>query len=105
MTEHAPVPARADDVWTQLKKLTAARIGLARSGAALATKPLLDFRLAHARARDAVYETLDEPRLVTDLKNFGVPVVSVFSAAPDRKSYLMQPDLGRTLGRTTSRGP
>jgi len=97
--DDAPLPARDDDVWTRLKKLTVARIGLARSGAALATKPLLDFRLAHARARDAVYETLDEPRLVTDLKKFGLPVVSVSSAAPDRKSYLMQPDLGRTLGR------
>jgi ethanolamine ammonia-lyase small subunit len=98
--ETAPVPARDEEIWTELRKLTAARIGLARSGAALATKPLLDFRLAHARARDAVYETLDEARLVAGLKNFGLPVVSVSSAAPDRKSYLMQPDLGRTLGRT-----
>ena len=98
--EDAPVPARDDDVWTQFRKHTVARIGLARSGAALATKPLLDFRLAHARARDAVYETLDEARLVAGLKNFGLPVISVSSAAPDRKSYLMQPDLGRTLGRT-----
>jgi ethanolamine ammonia-lyase small subunit len=95
-----PVPARDKEIWTELRKLTAARIGLARSGAALSTKPLLDFRLAHARARDAVYETLDETRLVAGLKNFGLPVVSVSSAAPDRRSYLMQPDLGRTLGRT-----
>ncbi len=98
--EDAPVPACDNDVWTQFRKHTVARIGLARSGAALATKPLLDFRLAHARARDAVYETLDEARLVAGLKKFDLPVVSVSSAAPDRKSYLMQPDLGRTLGRT-----
>ena len=98
--EDAPVPACDDDVWTQFRKHTVARIGLARSGSALATKPLLDFRLAHARARDAVYETLDEARLVAGLKNFGLPVIGVSSAAPDRKSYLMQPDLGRTLGRT-----
>ncbi|MGZ3359792.1 MAG: ethanolamine ammonia-lyase subunit EutC [Xanthobacteraceae bacterium] len=95
-----PVPARDKEIWTELRKLTAARIGLARSGAALSTMPLLDFRLAHVRARDAVYETLDEARLVAGLKNFGLPVVSVSSAAPDRKSYLMQPDLGRALGRT-----
>ena len=99
--ETAPVPAHDEEIWTQLRKLTAARIGLARSGAALSTKPLLDFRLAHARARDAVYETLDEARLVAGLKNFGLPVVSVSSAAPDRKSYLMQPDLGRTLATDT----
>lgn len=100
MTDTKPVPARDKEIWTELRKLTAARIGLARSGPALSTKPLLDFRLAHARARDAVYETLDEARLVAGLKNFGMPVVSVSSAALDRKSYLMQPDLGRTLGRT-----
>jgi ethanolamine ammonia-lyase small subunit len=99
--ETEPVPAHDEEIWRQLRKLTAARIGLARSGAALATKPLLDFRLAHARARDAVYETLDEARLVAGLKSFGLPVVSVSSAAPDRKSYLMQPDLGRTLATDT----
>ena len=99
--ETAPVPAHDKEIWTQLRKLTAARIGLARSGAALATKPLLDFRLAHARARDAVYETLDKARLVAGLKSFGLPVVSVSSVAPDRKSYLMQPHLGRTLATDT----
>jgi len=88
---------RPDDPWASLRALTAARIGLARSGASLATRPLLEFRLAHARARDAVHEPLDEAKLIADLETLGLPVLSVASAAKDRTQYLMRPDLGRTL--------
>jgi ethanolamine ammonia-lyase small subunit len=88
---------RPVDIWAGLRRLTAARIGLARSGASLATGPLLDFKLAHARARDAVREPLDQARLVADLKGLRVPVRTVASAAGDRQTYLMRPDLGRRL--------
>lgn len=89
--------AESDDVWAPLRRLTAARIGLARSGASLATAPLLEFALAHARARDAVREPLDERRLAADLAPLGGPVLAVASAAADRQTYLMRPDLGRRL--------
>jgi ethanolamine ammonia-lyase small subunit len=88
---------RGDELWDGLRRLTAARIGLARTGASLATGPLLDFRLAHARARDAVLEPLDEARLARDLDSLGAPVVSVSSAASDRQTHLMRPDFGRRL--------
>lgn len=86
-----------DTLWADLRQLTAARIGLKRSGASLATGPLLDFRLAHARARDAVHEALDDRRLMDDLARLGLPVIDIASAADNRTTYLMRPDLGRQL--------
>jgi ethanolamine ammonia-lyase small subunit len=87
----------SEDPWATLRRLTAARIGLARSGASLATGPLLEFRLAHARARDAVHAPLGEARLRADLATLGLPVLMVASAVRDRPQYLMRPDLGRRL--------
>jgi ethanolamine ammonia-lyase small subunit len=86
-----------EELWRAMRRLTSARIGLRRAGASLATEPLLNFRLAHARARDAVHEQLDESRLAAELAAIGEPVVAVASAAKDRQSYLMRPDLGRRL--------
>ncbi len=86
-----------DGLWADLRRLTAARIGLRRTGASLATAPLLDFRLAHSRARDAVHEAFDQARLVAELGRLGLPVLAVASAANDRQRYLMRPDLGRCL--------
>jgi ethanolamine ammonia-lyase small subunit len=97
-----PQRTPADDArWADLRRLTAARIGLKRTGASLATGPLLDFQLAHARARDAVHAPFDAARLAADfaagLAEPAVPVLTVASAAPDRQRYLMRPDLGRQL--------
>jgi ethanolamine ammonia-lyase small subunit len=86
-----------DGLWVALRRLTPARIGLRRTGASLATKPLLDLQLAHARARDAVHEPLDEPRLIAELAELGLPVLSVASASKDRQQYLRRPDVGRRL--------
>jgi ethanolamine ammonia-lyase small subunit len=85
-----------DPLWSALRRLTAARIGLDRAGASLATAPLLAFKLAHARARDAVLAPLDAARLAADLAGLG-DVLAVSSAAPDQRAYLMRPDLGRRL--------
>jgi ethanolamine ammonia-lyase small subunit len=81
-----------------LRGLTPARIGLERSGASLATRPLLDFSLAHARARDAVHEALDDARLAAAAGALAPPVLVLGSAARDRRTYLLRPDLGHRLG-------
>ncbi len=80
-----------------LRRHTAARIGLARAGASLSTAPLLEFQLAHARARDAVQARLDAERLAADCAGLGLPVLTVASAVDDKQQYLMRPDLGRRL--------
>jgi ethanolamine ammonia-lyase small subunit len=102
MTDSPPERAVSDRppreaLWDGLRQLTAARIGLARTGASLATAPLLDFRLAHSRARDAVNEPLDAARLAAALAGLSDPVLAVVSAAGTRSDYLLRPDLGRRL--------
>jgi ethanolamine ammonia-lyase small subunit len=92
-----PAKIEGDALWTSMRQLTAARIGLKRSGASLATQPLLEFQLAHARARDAVHAPLDEARLAADLAPLGLPVLRIASAVANKQSYLMRPDLGRQL--------
>ncbi|HSU07476.1 MAG TPA: ethanolamine ammonia-lyase subunit EutC [Acetobacteraceae bacterium] len=95
--------AEPPDVWAAARSLTPARIGLRRAGASLATAPSLAFRLAHARARDAVHAELDVDRLTGDLSAIPLqraPVV-VDSAARDRQTYLLRPDLGRRLSPDT----
>jgi ethanolamine ammonia-lyase small subunit len=77
--------------------LTPARVALGRSGASLPTKPLLDFTLDHARARDAVHAAFDAEGMVATLGAFGLPVIPVKSRAVARGDYLRRPDLGRQL--------
>ncbi len=78
-----------------LRTRTPARVALGHSGAGLPTPALLDFQLDHARARDAVHESLDLQRLAADLMT--ADVIRVHSQAPDRTTYLQRPDLGRRL--------
>lgn len=87
----------ADSVgpWDRFRAATRARIGLGRAGDALPVDALLDFQLAHARARDAVHGAVDFSRLERELAP--LPTLRVRSAAGDRSTYLRRPDLGRRL--------
>jgi ethanolamine ammonia-lyase small subunit len=81
----------------RLRDFTSARVDLGRAGHSVPTQALLDFQLAHARARDAVHLALDVNSLAVELQQKSIPFVTVRSAAPDRSAYLQRPDLGRRL--------
>ncbi|SFK83991.1 ethanolamine ammonia-lyase subunit EutC [Falsiroseomonas stagni] len=91
----------APTLWRDLRRFTSARVGLGRVGHALPTAAHLDFQEAHAQARDAVWSALDTASLAAALP--GAQIVA--SAAPDRRSYLLRPDLGRRLAEGTQLAP
>jgi ethanolamine ammonia-lyase small subunit len=90
------------DIAVRLRALTPARVGLGRTGVSQRTRDLLDFQLAHAKARDAVHARLDAAALAASLAEIsGGPVLRLHSAAVDRKTYLQRPDLGRQLDQVS----
>jgi ethanolamine ammonia-lyase small subunit len=92
----------ADDTWARLRRATPARLNLGRSGAALPTRALLEFGVAHAQARDAVHSEVDWQKLDTELNRAtGLTSWRVESAARDRATYLRRPDLGRRLAEAS----
>lgn len=96
----AEPPARPD-LAARLREMTPARVALGRVGASLPTRPMLEFQLAHARARDAVHAALPDGAFGATLAGLPGPaelaVIEVRSQAPDRATYLLRPDLGRSL--------
>ena len=84
------------DFWDYLRRATPARIALGRAGNGLPTCRVLEFELAHARARDAVKANLDPAALIAELADWR-PII-VRSEAHDRATFLQRPDLGRRLG-------
>ncbi|MDN3583321.1 ethanolamine ammonia-lyase subunit EutC [Mucilaginibacter flavus] len=84
-----------------LQEFTSARIAIGRVGTSIPLKQSLDFKLAHAHARDAVYSVLDIDHLTESLRRFELPVLHLHSQITDRRQYLQRPDLGRKLNDTS----
>lgn len=99
MTDNLPSNAVTANPWRRLREFTDARIGLGRAGVSLPTDQLLEFQLAHARAKDAVHLPLDVDDLCQQLAELAsdAPPVVVHSRAEDRMTYLQRPDWGRRL--------
>lgn len=96
-------PAPPTGSLQRLRELTPARVALGRAGASLPTRALLDFTLAHARARDAVHAPFDARAIVSGLHGLDIEAFEVCSRAGSRKDYLARPDLGRTLDQASQR--
>jgi len=85
------------DEWSSLKEYTAARIALGRTGTAEPLQALLQFRLAHAHARDAVYAVLNQPVLLQELQLLQQAAFTLHTQAASRSEYLQYPHRGRRL--------
>jgi ethanolamine ammonia-lyase small subunit len=94
-----PVPI---DPLNPLKEFTAARIAIGRTGTSIPTKRSLEFNLAHAHARDAVYSVLDTGGLLDQLDLFNLPVLLLQSKVHNRQQYLQRPDQGRQLNAASA---
>jgi len=99
MSENLPAkPAPVTlDPWSPLRAGTSARIALGRAGGSLPTHEWLDFKSAHAAARDAVHNVFSADQLAGEIAKLGVQTLIVGSAVPDRATFLQRPDLGRRL--------
>jgi ethanolamine ammonia-lyase small subunit len=93
-TKLSPVSA---DPWSELRQYTDARIGLGRCGVSQPVAQWLAFRLAHARARDAVFADFDKSSLLAAFAGRGIDCLSLTSAATDKNEFLTRPDKGRCL--------
>lgn len=86
-----------EDAWAELRRYTQARIALGRSGHAVPTRALLDFQLAHARARDAVHLPWGIVDFAEQARSLGADCLVLETPVQDRSEYLRRPDLGRVL--------
>jgi ethanolamine ammonia-lyase small subunit len=102
MEELNNLKAPQKDPLNTLKAFTDARIGIGRTGTSIPLKQSLEFKLAHAHARDAVYSSLDLNTLGNELSSFNLSLVDLQSKAADRAQYLQRPDLGRQLSYSSS---
>jgi ethanolamine ammonia-lyase small subunit len=90
------VPSKTD-IWRALSKFTPARIALGRAGGSWRTETLLDFRLSHARARDAVLKSFQWEAIDEELRRSGFETFRLGTDAADRSFFLKRPDFGRRL--------
>jgi ethanolamine ammonia-lyase small subunit len=97
----AAISPGGNDSWIGLRRFTSARIALGRTGGSQRMQTVLDFRLSHARARDAVMAPFDVSSLAARLGGHGLATQCVVTAVNDKETYLVRPDLGRRLSEAS----
>ena len=85
------------DTWHLLTQYTNARIALGRAGTSLPTHEILQLRMAHSQAKDAIRSELDTIGLTEAFSTIGLNTVCVKSQVIDRNDYLRNPNKGRVL--------
>jgi len=86
----------------KLTDYTNARVGLGITGESLPTTAQLNFRLAHAQARDAVHFPLNAAALANEMSHCSWKATVLQSAAENRAEYLRNPDKGRRLSHASA---
>ena len=81
----------------KLRNFTHARIAMGRAGNALPSNEMLNFRMSHALARDAVYSSLDISNIEKQISLLGLQSIVVESMAENRNDFLLNPNKGRQL--------
>lgn len=90
-------PIVTTDPWSELRRFTDARISLGRCGSSLPLAESLAFKLAHAQARDAVWQPFEAEALAARVRDMGEDCLLLSSVVADRGEYLTRPDKGRRL--------
>jgi ethanolamine ammonia-lyase small subunit len=85
------------DPWQSLRAFTNARIALGRAGNAMPLEAVLQIKLAHAHARDAVYSQLALTDVLSEMQLLHEQIIVVQSNIKSRSQYLKRPDQGRVL--------
>ncbi|HOY18548.1 MAG TPA: ethanolamine ammonia-lyase subunit EutC [Haliscomenobacter sp.] len=102
MKKHIHSTSVEPDPWHSLKAYTDARIALGHTGTAIPLKEVLQFKLAFAHAKDAVYSHLEMDKLQQELSRFPLPQYLLHSRAMSRSVYLQRPDWGRQLDEAST---
>jgi ethanolamine ammonia-lyase small subunit len=89
------------EVLRKIRERTPARILAGRAGAAYRTSTQLELREAHAAARDAVRAELDLETVFSAAFSKQWNLFEVCTEARSKEEYLLQPDLGRRLNKSS----
>lgn len=91
-----PRHTEAADLFLSLQQLTPARIFLGSVDGAMPLTEYFRLKLAHAKARDAVFKNWDATALMNAMQLVH-PTMQLSSRATSRAEYILNPQLGRHL--------
>ncbi len=85
------------DAWHLLTQYTNARIAMGRAGTSLPTHEVLQLRMAHSQAKDAISSEINAKDLNEKFRAQGLNSLCVQSQVMNKNDYLRNPNKGRLL--------